>query len=173
MMDSKAIEPVLEYPKDIKIEARRMRVYMLYMSGDITSQEGIAEALGISRDTVISDLEEMRKRISRNPPWDMEAIRQETYNRMVFLRQEVIQQARESKSPTEKPKLYKIAADMDEKILERYTQVGGAKPSQATDSEIGKAVVDYIKETFGAEQLSDFISWYDRRTKAKLAVAGI
>lgn len=166
MMDGETtLEPIIEQNLDIKREARRFRVYFLYLDGK--SQESIAEILTISRDTVIQDLTEIRKRIAERPPWDMETIRQETYMRMIALRNKILADADKVENANSRARLYDVAASLELKILERYTQMGRGTDVRITGGgDMGKAVVDYIKEKFGPEQLTDFISWYERRSKA-------
>jgi hypothetical protein len=97
----------------------------------------------------------------------METIRQETYMRMVELRNRIIKDATEVENANSRAKLYDVAAKLELKILERYTQAGrGTDVRISGGGEMGKAVVDYIRETFGPEQLTHFISWYERRSKA-------
>lgn len=163
---SQAIEPIIETRADIKRENRRFRVYFLYLDGK--SQQGIADILEISRDTVISDLNLILLRLSERPPRDMEGIRQDTYNRMVTLRNEALEESRKATFPMHKAKLMDVAAKLDVKILERFTQLGKGKEVRITgDDDLGKNVVDYLREKFGPEQLDDFIAWYERRVKAK------
>ena len=166
MQDNTLARP-LEQNLDIKRERRRWAVYMLYL--EQKSQEDIAEVLDISRSTVVEDLTEMRRRIANRPPIDMEAIRQETYLRMTTLRLETIEAARASNSVHGKAKLYEVAAKLDTKILERYT-LPGSKPAASKGSDIGMAVVDYIKEKFGPEELQKFMGWYEKRSNAETRI---
>jgi len=138
---------------------------MMYL--DQQSQESIAEVLDVSRSTVTEDLSEIRRRIADRPPMDMEAIRQETYQRMNILRMETIQAARESVSVNGKAKLYEVAAKLDLKILERYTQPGNKGLAAGKSANIGMAVVDYISEKFGPEELQKFMTWYEKRSSAE------
>jgi len=140
---------------------------MMYL--EQAPQEKIAEVLGVSRSTVVEDLTNIRERISRRPPLDMEAIRQETYQRMTMLHDETVEAARAAASVNGKAKLYEVAAKLNQKILERYTQPsskGGA--SKAPD--LGIAVVDYIKEKFGPEELQKFMAWYEKRSQVETRI---
>lgn len=158
------VEPVIERNLDIKRENRRFRVYFLYLDGK--TQEEIADILTVSRDTVMEDLNAIRRRIAEQPPWDMETIRQETYMRMVALRNKILEDAEEVENANSRARLYDVATSIELKILERYTQTGGKEVRVTGGGDMGKAVVDYIREKFGPEQLTDFIKWYERRTKS-------
>jgi len=158
-----AIEPVYETPIDIKREHRRFKVYFLYLDGQ--TQESIADILGVHRDTIVNDLNIVLNRIKDRPPMDMEMIRTDTYMRMVTMRNKILEDAERAENFNSKANLYEVAAKMDMQILQRYTQPG--KESTKTASEMGEAVVDYIREKFGPEQLKDFVEWYERRNASK------
>ena len=161
----RALSKPIEQNLDLKREQRRFRVYFMYLDGQ--SQTAIAEVLEIGRSTVVEDLNEMRRRVAERPILDMEAIRQETYQRMVTLRSEIIAAARETNSVTGKPKLYEAASKIDLKILERYTQTKGQIAETKKSSDIGIAVIDYLKERFGPEEITKFTAWYENRIKVE------
>uniref|UniRef100_A0A6M3MCD5 Uncharacterized protein n=1 Tax=viral metagenome TaxID=1070528 RepID=A0A6M3MCD5_9ZZZZ len=159
-----AIEPVYETPIDIKREHRRFRVYFLYLDGQ--TQESMASILGVHRDTIVNDLNIILNRIKERPPMDMEMIRVDTYMRMVTLRNKILTDVEKVENANSRANLYEVAAKMDMEILRRYTQPG-KEASDAKSSEMGEAVVDYIREKFGPEQLQDFVEWYERRSTSK------
>jgi len=127
----------------------------------------MAAILGVHRDTIVNDLNVILTRIKERPPMDMEMIRTDTYMRMVTMRNKILQDVEKAENPNSKANLYEVAAKMDMQILQRYTQPGKEGSNNTKSSDMGEAVVDYIREKFGPEQLKDFVEWYERRKASK------
>lgn len=148
---------------DMKIWNRRFKVYWLWLEGDLT-QEEIANLLGKDEWTINKDLKAIREYL-QFVPQRMEDFIRESYMRMVFTRNEVQQEARNAPKAIDKARLYTIVASLDSKILERFTQRGGKTDVHIEAPDMGKYLLSYIGETYGAEAVKHAIDWVDRKVR--------
>lgn len=153
-------EPTHDLNIDMKIDARRWRVYSLWLYGKTQSE--IAEIERVDRTTIWNDLNAIREQLENNPQ-PIEQIRQETLLSLRIIRNEALQRA-ETAPDKEAHKFFKIAANIDQKILERFDQSTDAEnaENQETDNAV-KTLTEYMVEKYGPENLLDFEEWYQRR----------
>ena len=148
---------------DMKIWNRRWKIYWLWLEADVT-QEEIAEIVGVDRWTVNKDLAAMREFL-RFVPARVENLIQEIYMRMVLTRNEAQGAARLAEKATDKAKLYAVVADLDKKMLERFTQRSGKTDVRIEAPDLGKYTLEYLGETYGPEAVKHCLEWVDKRVR--------
>lgn len=148
---------------DMKIWNRRWKIYWLWLESDLT-QEEIAEIVGKDRWTVNKDLAAIREFL-RFVPTRVENIIQEIYMRMVLTRNEAQGAARDAKKPADKAKLYAVVADLDKKMLERFTQRSGKTEVHIDTPDLGKLALEYLGETYGPDAVQHFLGWMEKRVR--------
>jgi len=161
-------------PRDIKREAREEWHYMLWLRG--YKQHEIEDITGYERTTIYRDIKRVMDRLGATPR-DMESIRQMALMSLRLTRAEVMSTIRKAEDlPVGKvpyghiARLYDVAAGIDEKILERYTQTGGAQSTtSASDLEKSNIILDFIISKFGPEALDGFQDYYTRQLALKKA----
>lgn len=154
------IEPQYARNIDIKIEARRERVFWLWLRGYKLRE--IEEMTGVERTTLWRDIKAVREQLAANPQ-TIEQILMETLMMMRFIRADALEMARKADLKNAH-RYYKVAADIDKKILERFTQPETMfKVEDHSDDEKAKAVIDFIIEKMGPEALDGFETWYQNR----------
>ena len=145
---------------DVKRDARRRRAYTMYLEG--ASQASIAKDLGVDRGTVRLDLDAMRLELSRGhevgPAKSPEVVVWEVYERLNNLRDEIRSRAEKSEGNV-MAKLYGEAAEIDLKILERFTLPSMIEVKSKGITNHEKATIDWIAEKFGQEALADLIKY--------------
>jgi len=151
---------------DMKIWNRRWKTYWLWLEADLTQDE-IGEIVGVDRWTVNKDLKAIREFL-RFIPERLENQIQEIYMRMVLTRNEIQADARNAEKPADKAKLWTVVASMDNKILERFTQIKtGGKTTEARIStpDLAKLALEYLGEIYGAEAVQHFLGWIEKRVR--------
>ena len=169
---------------DMKRELRREFVFYLYLSGRYT-QERIAEIAGVSRDTVYHDLKWANENLVPEG-MNLETIRSQAVIQIhldrvkaLTISEEALTMIRDKDdiSAADAKRLFDvsakfigIAAELDIKLLERFTQ-------QATNAEAeGKAleanqtakwVMDFMVEKLGPEALNGFEDYMRDRLLAE------
>lgn len=154
-----------EYPGAIKREVRKEWVWFLWLTQH--TQEEIAGIVGCSRGTVVNDLNDMKEQLAKHPI-DHEHVRQLALIQMRFAFAEIIHAARDAESEHAKAKLYDVAAGIQEKILDRFTQAATIN-QRAVKSEMDRAqaLIEYMIEKYGPDSLDGFEEWYTKRKVAK------
>jgi hypothetical protein len=161
-------------PRDIKREAREEWHYMLWLQG--RKYREIEAITGFERSCIGKDIRRVQDRLALTPR-DMEDVRQMALMSLRITRSEVmhsIRVAHESKGGRGQvpwghiAKLYDVAAGIDETILARYTQTGGAATASAlADFDKAKIIMDYMVSKYGPESLDGFEEYYTRQMALK------
>ena len=175
-IDDKDVILEERYPTNLsmKREARMEYEYFLWLRGKKLREIAANPLVGVSLQTVWSDLNEFRANLNETPR-DMMQIRMETLLSLRLLHQDVLFLIKEARK-VEKPnyshisKLIAEAADIDKTILTRYTQPGSAQEVKAEVNDQLMAMVDYLTEKLGPESMDDFMFWWKGRMAVKSLV---
>jgi len=168
-MDDKQFptEPGMRHllPKDIKKEVRKEWHWFLWLRQH--KYHEIEAITGFERTTIWQDLKEVQEELARNPLDHQQTIQLA----MLQLRMdhaEIIQRAREAKADGNASKLYKIAAEIQMTILERFTQPANiGEQLIRNEQNYAQGVIDFMVEKYGPESLDGFEVWWSQRRIAK------
>lgn len=147
--------------KEMQLRHREQYLYFLWISDKYTLEE-IKNETGLSVPTIWRTLRKVREEMKSDPNM-ADQIRLDTYLSMRLDHAEIVKRALETENAQQAAKLWEVAATINKTILERYTQMG---PESSRASEMGMAVVDYITEKFGPEELPQFLTWYEKRKES-------
>jgi len=168
--DREVMAPQPRYAKnlDMKIEARRELHYFYWLRGYKLRE--IEELTGWERTTIWEDLNYIRGELELHPR-SMEQIRQEALLSLKLLEQDIKTTIAEAKAvkPVRYDHVQRLLGEIREinqTILERYTQSPTAPEAQIKADEQTMAMIDYMSEKFGPEILKDFQNWW----RAKMSV---
>jgi len=146
---------------DMKIDARRELHWYLWVSGKKLTK--IREITGWGRWVIWQDLKYIRENLSLTPK-ATEDVRQETLMSLRLDRARALEELDESEDPKARVKFLALAANIDLKILERYTQPLKTGEKEIMDaSEKAQAVLDFMVQKFGPESLDGFEAFYTNR----------
>lgn len=146
---------------DMKIDARRELHWYLWVSGKKLTK--IREITGWGRWVIWQDLKYIRENLSLTPK-ATEDVRQETLMSLRLDRARALEELDESEDPKARVKFLALAATIDLKILERYTQPLKTGEKEIMDaSEKAQAVLDFMVQKFGPESLDGFEAFYTNR----------
>ena len=164
-------EPGLRHlmPKDIKKEVRKEWHWFLWLR-QMTYKE-IEAITGFERTTIWKDLTEVQEELAHNP-LDHQKTLQLAMMQLRFDHAEVIQRARDSESDKNAAELYKIAAQIQIKILERFTQpINIGEHVIRGEQDHAQAIIDFMVEKYGPESLDTFETWYSKKRVAKATMS--
>lgn len=159
----------LPLPKDLKREVRQQWHFQLWLMQK--KYREIHDITGFERSTIYKDIKEMETRLASTPKTVAEIV-QIAMMSLRMTKTEVMAAAREAqeeKSPRwdRVAALFKVAADIDKAILQRFTQPALIKTPDAADIEKSQIVLDYIVNKWGPEGLDDFEEFYTRHLVIK------
>jgi len=147
-------------PRDLKIESRRFRVWSLYLEG--LTQEEIAEREGVDRRTIYRDIQALKNRVMEQPQ-NVDTIYKETYDRILQSAEKVQQRAERAERDSDAAKLWKVVAEFDSIILERFTTNQTPDEIEQEKEDMlnqHKAMIDYIIQKLGPEGIGDFEEYW-------------
>jgi len=151
-------------PKDIKKEVRKEWFWFLWLR--LKTYKEIEEITGFERTTIWKDLKEIQEELARNP-LDHQKTVQLVMLQLRMDHAEVITRARETESDKNAVNFYKIAAQIQIKLLERFTQPMNIDEQVTRGQDQTQAIIDFMVEKFGPESLDDFETWYSKKRIAQ------
>ena len=98
---------------------------------------------------------------------DLDTIRDEALLRMHLDRVEILGRARDAEDKNAW-RFYNVIAQLDMKILDRYTQMTGGGGDPALEEKM-KIMIDFMIEKLGPESMNAFGDFYKTRLAAKRA----
>jgi len=144
---------------DMRIEARRAKVYYLFMMGKTLRE--ISETLQIGETTIDRDLEAIRKEISFDEktvhePINWDKVRQDALDSLKMIKVMLLNALQESNGkPWTQARILSIMKDIDIRILERVAQPPATKVDIKMWREDALTIVGFIKDKH-PEFLSEF-----------------
>lgn len=156
-------------PKDFKREVREEWHFQLWLMQK--KYREIEAITGFERSTIWKDIKTAQERLASTPRTIAEIV-QTAMMSLRMTKAEVMAAAREAqngKSPRwdRVAGLFKVAADIDKTILQRFTQPALIQQPDAADTEKSQIVLDYIVNKFGPEGLDGFEEYYTRQLALK------
>ena len=147
-------------PAKMKIEARRNRVWSLYLQGH--TQEEIAEREAVDRTTVYRDIQAFNSRISELTS-TVEIVYKDAYDRLLAQIKEIQRRAEIAEKDGDAAKLWKVAAIYDRLLLDRFMPKQDHDMVKQENERLikqMKCMIDFLVEKMGLESLDNFEEYW-------------
>ena len=155
-------------PLDMKRDQRQEWHMMLWLQGKTYAE--ICAITLVNRATVYEDLKVIQERWNSTPTSEAD-VRKLALMSLRITRSEIMGTIEEAKQNDAKygeiAKLYDAAVDIDQTILQRYTQMPNETQAIGEAEERAMIVIDFFRQKYGPESLDGFEDYYKKRLVLK------